>query len=254
MGHPKLFRVARVLVLLTIVLARPGIAQQESDALQKRKADLELQKLELEVAKLKAQELPAWVTGVFGLVLGIAGTVSSIWISRRSRSGALDQAVHVKRLDAYPQVVKATAPLAVYFPDYGPCTDAIGPNECHLMGEALSRWYFDGGGLLMSTEARDAYFMLARALTKASVAHEISAPRFPIDAEEISLDNLKEYRKRLGGPPKLDDVEHWIFGDRAPEKAAPELRFKDYVFLQRLSSALRTALAEDLRSRRRPSD
>lgn len=254
MSGPNHFRAVGVFVILTIALARFGIAQQDSDAVQKRKADLEIEKLELEVSKLKSRELPAWVTGVFGVVLGIAGTASSIWVSRKARFGALDQSVHVKRLDAYPEAVKATAPLAVYFPGYGPCTEAIGPAECLLMGEALSRWYFDGGGLLMSNEARDAYFRLARGLTRASAAHEISAPKFPMDAEKISLEQLDKYREHLAARSKLDDIESWTFGGPAPETASPDLRFKDYIFLQRLSGALRTALSEDLRSRRRPSD
>jgi hypothetical protein len=253
MTGPKHFRAVGVFVILTIALARFGIAAEDSAAVQKRKTDLEIEKLELEVSKLKNRELPAWVTGVFGAVVGIVATAGSIWVSRRTRFGALDQSVHVKRLDAYPEAVKATAPLAVYFPGYGPCTDAIGPAECHLMGEALSRWYFDGGGLLMSNGARDAYFKLARALTRASAAHEIRAPKFPKDADEISLKKLDKYRK-LFPQSKLDDVENWTFGDDVPETSSADGRFKDYIFLQRLSSALRTELSKDLRSRRRASN
>jgi hypothetical protein len=39
---------------------------------------------------------------------------------------------------------------------------------------------------------------------------------------------------------------------KVPGDAPPHQRFRDYVFLQNLSSRLRTALTEDLRSRRRP--
>ncbi len=47
-------------------------------------------------------------------------------------------------------------------------------------------------------------------------------------------------------------IAKWQFGIAAGEDAPPHQRFRDYVFLQNLSSKLRTALAQDLRSRRRP--
>ena len=47
-------------------------------------------------------------------------------------------------------------------------------------------------------------------------------------------------------------IAKWQFGIEAAEDAPPHQRFRDYVFLQNLSSKLRTALAQDLRSRRRP--
>jgi hypothetical protein len=47
-------------------------------------------------------------------------------------------------------------------------------------------------------------------------------------------------------------VKEYKFGVAAAKDAPAYQRFRDYVFLQNLSSKLRTALAEDLRSRRRP--
>ncbi len=49
-----------------------------------------------------------------------------------------------------------------------------------------------------------------------------------------------------------DMVKEYKFGVAAAKDAPAHQRFRDYVFLQNLSSKLRTALAEDLRSRRRP--
>jgi hypothetical protein len=149
--------------------------------------------------------------------------------------------------------VKAAAPLAIYFSSGGAAHGSIGPKQCAEMGQAMSGWYFSGGGLLLSEDSRRAYFRLARALTRASLARDLRAPTFPKDAEAISAETLDEYRKELSKQFDLENVESWMFGEPADETTSREQRFKDYIFLQQLSSALRTALSEDLRSRRRPS-
>jgi hypothetical protein len=236
-------------------------AQQELSNLQLRKADLEVQKLELEVARLR-QDLGGWlpwVTAVVGLLVGIAGTATPVWAARRARRGALDQSVHDKRLELYGQLVNATSSLALYFPSVDPVdrdTDQpvpwISPKECTLMGRAMSSWYFEGGGLILSVEARDAYFRLARALTRASLAKELRVPNFPIDVADISVEKVRTYQAELR-KLNLDDIENWSFGAPVSGHEQPALRFKDYVFLRRLSSTLRTTLSEDLSSRRRPS-
>jgi hypothetical protein len=116
----------------------------------------------------------------------------------------------------------------------------------------MSDWYFEFGGLLLSTDARNAYFRLSRALLRGSIAGELRMPSLPEDAEHISVEKLKGYRSTLAIEHDLDDVEAWKFGDAQPDAQIPH-RFRDFIFLQRLSSELRTSLAYDLRSRRRPS-
>ena len=118
----------------------------------------------------------------------------------------------------------------------------------------MRAWYFAGGGLILSTEARDAYFRLARALTRASLAAELRVPEFPRDAAEISAENIDRYGTELAKQFDLSNVEEWGFGTSGAEQQTTALKFKDFVFLQRLSSTLRTRLSEDLRSRRRPAD
>jgi hypothetical protein len=241
-------------------------AQQGPDVSQSRKEQLEVEKLSLEIAKLKQDRArsPEWLTGILGFLVGIVGASASVWVARRARLGELDQSVHDKRLELYPQLVKAAAPLAIYFPGKDSSTEALCPEDCITVGRAMSEWYFNGGGLLLSTEARDAYFRLARALTLASSARSLRVPTFPTDAKDISVEKLDEYRKRLEkelslkkklGLEKelgLDNVEEWDFGGPAKDDSN-EHKFQDYVFLQRLASALRTTLVEDLGSRRRPS-
>jgi hypothetical protein len=254
--------------------------------------DLETQKLELEVDKLRRDrdsgELPKWLIGVLGLLGGAISATAAVWIARRTRRGALDQSVHDKRLESYPKLVEATARLALFFPRFDPLDSSgdqpeacVGREDCTAMGRAMSAWYFGGGGLLLTVEARDAYFRLAEALTLASEENKLKlkVPIFPKDAKHISREKVDMYRKRLATKFKLDDIENWRFGDsdsgndnlatrlksyifvqRVSRKFQAKLkeeydlavRFKDYIFLQRLSSKLRTTLTKDLQSRRPP--
>ena len=156
------------------------------DAAGQRGLDLESQKLQLEVSKLALEvdklqkdraELPVWVTGtIAGLLGGLLGTGATVWIARKTRRAELEKAVHDKRLESYPKLVWAGAPLAVYFPSTKESTP-VGPEECQRIGELLSRWYFSGGGLLLSIEARNAYFKLARALTRAANSNRLWCAR-----------------------------------------------------------------------------
>jgi hypothetical protein len=245
-----------IMILGIMLLCLDLTAAQSLQSNQaQRKADFEVQKLELEVQKLREAQgdWPGWLTGTVGFLAGIMGTASSIWVARRTRYGALDQSVHSKRLESYSQVVKAAAPLAIYFPNKHSSTSTISPKDCCEMGQAMSQWYFEEGALLLSIEARYAYFNLARALTRASLADNLNVPTFPQDSNDISVEKLKQYRHELAHKYNLDDVENWKFGTPSSETDTLADKFRDFVFLQRLSSELRTKLSEDLRSRRRPS-
>src|SRR6266702_2602608 len=147
----KLAKVSSLVMLfLWIALAcnRAATAQPLPVAAESRKNELEVRKLELEVAALSDEKhVPVWVTGVLGFLGGVAGTVVTVWGARRARIGALDQAVHEKRIESYAGLVTTSAPLALCFPPGA----SICPNDCRAMGEAMRAWYFNGGGLLMST-------------------------------------------------------------------------------------------------------
>lgn len=238
---------------ITLICGGDLKGQQLPGSLDQHKARLEIQKLELEISQIKQDHnaLPGWLTGGLGFLAGIGGTVTSIWAARRARLGELDQSVHDKRLDLYPQLIAATAELAIFFPDYNGAA-AINRATCLSIGRAMSKWYFGGGGLLMSIEARNAYFSLARALTRAALANKLQVPIFPEDSADVSVEKVDKYRKELRQTCNLYDVENWRFGDSGLENASHAQMFKDFIFLQRLSSILRTKLSEDLRSRRRP--
>jgi hypothetical protein len=255
--------------------------KQEVNDLQKRNA--EAKKLELEAKKLQREtdkiddDLlwynkwgPSFLTTIGSVLVGIVGGLGALWLARRNALAALDlaqqnaldamalarheqiadidQATHEKRLESYPTLVNHTSPLAIYFPQR-----SFDPPSCDTMGRKISDWYF-ASGLLLSAEARDAYFLLARGLTRASGATKLNIDH---DPEEITLTTIEDYRERfkLKGPKTIEEwketVDEWTFGP--DEKLKPD-DYKDYVFLQTLSSNLRTMLTEDIRSRRRPGD
>jgi hypothetical protein len=90
----------------------------------------------------------------------------------------------------------------------------------------MSEWYFfTGGGLLLSVPARDAYFKLARALTRASSAEVLKVPTFPDDAEDISREKVDEYHCQLIQQKlDLDDIEMWTFGSSPSETEVSNVR------------------------------
>jgi hypothetical protein len=235
-----------------------AIGQQGTNNLQQVKSRLEVQKLKLEIGQLQSNlREQGYGEGLLAVLVafsvGIASTAASVWAARRTRLGALDQSVHDARLKSYPKLVNAAAPLAIYFPDGDSSEVSISPKSCAEMGRAMSEWYFKYGGLLLSTKARTAYFRLARALTRASLAQDLSVCVFPRDSELISLEKVDKYRTALAKKLDLKDVENWTFGPVSPGDETPAQRFKDFVFLQWLSSDLRTKLSKDLRSRRGPA-
>lgn len=199
---------------------------------------------------------PDWLSTLFGGLAGVGGTAASWWLARRARHGELDKVVHQQRIETYPDLVRAGRPLALFFPQAGDALlrRALNAKDCRAVGQAMSEWYFSHGGLLLSVQARDAYFRLMRALTLASLAKQpLLSPKFPDDAALISAELVDKYRQELEAQYDLDAVDAWSFGVHRSSEASAAQRFQDYLFLQRLLSKLRTSLADDLRSRRGPS-
>jgi hypothetical protein len=290
----RAYRVAEIfLVLVAVVASGTSIPADAQDlqAEQRAKIQLEIDKLrqdidlgkskaELEIEKLKKDidPLHEWVRialpGALGLIGGAFGGVIGYFLTARrdhkarqerldesasERAGALNQVTHGKRLELYPELVKATAPLALYFPKYrSKAARVLTPSKCRDMGRDLSAWYFGKGGLLLSSNSRDAYFRFARALTRASeVSPPLDVPRMQDYAAHISKETVDSGRDELGElRPDFKHVELWEFGNpkEIDVKIAGEHPvFSDFVFLQTLSSKLREELTEDIWSRRRPS-
>lgn len=256
---------------LSVGQSSPSEPAQVADEASLRRA--QLQKLQLEIDSLKrAEAVPLWLSVggslVTGMLIGLVSAGSAFYaayrgrlttvelaneelharidLAHRERIAALDRTVHEKRLEAYTGLVAATEPLALLFPPAA----MLSPCICEGMGNRLRAWYFQQGGLLMTKESRQAYFALGRALTRAARADRLAAPHFPADSLRVSVELVDQYRDTLG--TRLDDVEGWQFGITAADSAPAAERFRDYVFLQRLSSRLRSVLANDMESRRPP--
>jgi hypothetical protein len=203
------------------VAAQSAVDQQESKAaLEIRMLERGLEKLELEVAELKKWYLP-WLNAGLGLVAGIVGTFGALFVTKRELLGAVDQSVHECRLERYPKLVNAMAPLALYFPS-DKFAQPLGPADCAKMGRAFTDWYFEDGGLLLSDKSRGAYFNVQRALTRAARATNLKMPIFPADEEFVSFEKMPGYREALS---HLDDIDGWPFGGPRVEGEPPHRAF-----------------------------
>lgn len=173
-----------------------------------------------------------------------------------ARLAALDQPLHEERLKRYPQLMQLTSPLAIYFPHVhdGDALQCLTAGHCEAIGEAMSRWCFSGGGILVSARARERYFALATAIAIASRSKgELHAPKLPAERHLLHDGAIERYRAELGIETAAIPVAEWTFGRAIDADATAAERFQDYVLLQTLSSALRTELSEDLGGRRRPA-
>jgi hypothetical protein len=309
--HLTSFFLACVLLVAAVAVSFPpswAIAQcqQVNEELPSSKIELEVIKLQEEIRKFRAdaKNTNFDVTKWLSFIVGFLGLFSAAWVALANRRGSTNAEVHKKRMEIYPNLIAATAPLALFFPhEVRTRKSALSAKECEKMGRALSEWYFTMGGALMSKNTRGMYFRLVRALTLASSVPLLCADNFRLKAEQVSVDKFNGYRSsmlssmsdKLGVLPSMvsfqkrselflthpfgskarenawtswrlasaDAVEAWSFGHSIqgnsgsasadPASAAnPWMRFKDFVFLQNLSSQLRTALTLDLRGRRRP--
>ena len=177
------------------------------------KESLEVRKLTLEVEALASRPLswlPSWVVTAVGPGLGllIPGLLA-VYLSRRTRLAQLKQTLHEKRLESYPNLVKAAKPLALYLSRIEESSPGDIIEKLKEMGLAMRNWYLDeGGGLLLSAQTRDAYFLLARALTRACAVQ--GSLRFPKRGAwlEVSQEKVQKYGKELR-LPKATRLRKW---------------------------------------------
>ncbi len=119
---------------------------------------------------------------------------------RRELEAEYDLDLRGKRIEAYSKLWKLLQPLAKYARE-----KPFDLGKANALTKELRIWYFEDGGLLLSGEARDAYFKVQDALTAASQKKS-----------EIAGEDLPDFKK-----------------------------------IRKLASALRTALATDVGTRKR---
>jgi hypothetical protein len=149
------------------------------------------------------------VTQIVAAVLALLGTVVTVVVTalvtrarvRRDLESEYDISLRGERLAAYRELWRALQPLAKY--------SRPAPVTYRLLGRLLTElraWYFQTGGLFLSTGSRDAYFAL-----------------------------MDELRERLL---------------RRPVDTSSELEFHHFERLRQLGSDLRSAMVEDVQTRR----
>ncbi len=160
-----------------------------------------------------------------------------------------DETLHEARFKAYCDLMKKLGVFALFSPEKSPRYEHLQEVSKDLRG-----WYFDAGGLLMPTRTRNIYFRLQETLVLAAVGNRSGDLRGP--SRTFSVAEMDDARKHHGLPSSndlmdvnspaswalLDKVKNWQFGTSED----------DYMLLQYLTSALRTALAKDLESRTLP--
>ena len=153
----------------------------------------------------------------------------------------------------FPKACYLEAAEADPDPPRGQDDPVLTREDCARMGRALSAWYFGEGGLLMSEDARDAYFELMTSLGGAVDANaELAAQTVKQHGSLISPEQIKEYRKELGiKPGRSEPPGKWVFGI-VPGNESPAGCFKDFILVQMLASQFRNKLTSDLESREPP--
>lgn len=271
-------RTGRRLLAAGVCLMLAGIAAQAQDGGLTSTQATEA-KTELEIDKLE------WETGVGRiftiatplLVVLVAGGLAAFFDRRLKAAELRFTELTAARQEAYAEAFSHLKPTALFYPpaarakygrDPDPERPILTPQDCATMGVALADWYFGTGGVLMSERARDAYFALAHALTRASDAEALHSPKVSNAKFLVDIPDLEKRRKDLGidiramlgtntaargkrpgsrGPGA--SVEDWAFN--SAEKGDS---WRDFILIQSLASAFRTRLTDDIESRVPPKE
>lgn len=176
--------------------------------------------------------------------------------ARSQRTYELNRDLLAKRFDAYDTLWMTMKPLAIYNSARFDRDDVI------KLSTALSEWYFSAhGGLFLTERARDLYFLLQDLLQDVSKLSDWTCRIRPVEPDAVFADMLKDSRygakiskADVKNPNRLGEKRkslHTVLSQRFTELGPPPEVAGDRVFaaLQQVSSFLRTALTEELRTR-----
>jgi hypothetical protein len=127
------------------------------------------------------------VGALAALVAAGATFITTRWQLRRQFDFEYDRQLRERRLTAYEEVWRLLEVLSLYD------RDPITVEEAWSLSAKLTRWYYQTGGLVLSTQARNAYFPLQNVAA--------AAGRLPIPNEFLldqrTMDDMKETASRL---------------------------------------------------------
>jgi hypothetical protein len=177
-------------------------------------------------------------------LLGLAGVLVTGLLSyrqgqqqvRRSLEIEYDKDLRGRRIEHYLELWSLLAPLAKY-PEPG----ELYVEDVQALAVRCKDWYFERGGLFLSSRTRDHYFDL---LDGCKIVARKHAGRWPESAGERGLGALLEREAGWRAPQAIEKIA-------AAPLGAPDERVPDEVTgaLRALGSALRASMANDVLTR-----
>lgn len=127
------------------------------------------------------------VGALSALVAGGATFITTRWQLRRQFDFEYDRQLRERRLTAYEELWRLLEVLSLYD------RDPITVDQVRSLSARLTRWYYQTGGVVLSTQTRNAYFPLQN--IAAAAGHLPMPNEFRLD--QRTMDDLKRRASRL---------------------------------------------------------
>jgi hypothetical protein len=178
----------------------------------------------------------ALITGVLTFVVTGVGTYVTTYVKwRKDLLVEYDKDLRARRIDAYRELWRQLQPLAEYARPVH-----VTPAQLVEISINLRRWYFEVGGLFLSESSRDAYFALQTGIRETFKNYT-----------ERELAVVQEWLEEAPNNLFFNPPEQIVSSPPAPiANWHRELAETDHETLRRLGSALRTQMANDVKTRR----
>jgi hypothetical protein len=159
----------------------------------------------------------------------VTGAIATAYKSRKDLEVQYDIKLREERIAAYKELWKELDRLAYYSPPH-----ALTCGVAKELAKALRTWYFEVGGLLMSTNTREPYFDLQRALKQitesggedheeiadAAALKQLGSRLRTSTTDDVATrvrplvrETLRARFERLRRPAKVTVTRGWSFGE-----------------------------------------
>jgi hypothetical protein len=169
-----------------------------------------------------------WLTLLLTAIVGAAVSGVGTYFSLRTKlRSEYDSDLRQKRIDAYSKLWCLLEKLA----RYGNLPAKLTAADTDGLAKGLQHWYFQDGGLYLSTESRNAFFCLQDVLAQVQAQPETDGPQ---------LDSLRMYGSRLRTGLTYDVGTR--SRPRMPGKADENARQGTHVYVYKVDSEERYRL------------